>query len=228
MTERTAFTQDELVLCVYAALYDLNDFGGLNLIHSLRSRSLASIRMKIQNLVAMCDEAGISRQNSENPLTGLPQGQTGRRTNWDVVSHYSAVSRADHLQQCLRIIQASATWPDEMIEDTTHIEGARRSVWVNSYERDIKAREECIAHYGAACVICGFDFGALFGPAAAGFIHVHHLTPLSEIGQAYTVDPVRHLRPVCPNCHAVIHLNREPKSIEEVRGMRQRGSSEVE
>ena len=66
------------MLCVYAALYDLNDFGGLNLIHSLRSRSLASIRMKIQNLVAMCDEAGITRQNSG---TGVYAGRTATSGN---------------------------------------------------------------------------------------------------------------------------------------------------
>ena len=222
MKNRNAFTHDELVLCIYAALYDIADFGGLEQIHGIQSRSVASIRMKIQNLVAMCDEAGVTRQNSEHPLTGLPQGQTGRRTNWDVVSHYSGVSREDHLQQCLRIIQASATWPDEMIDNTTHTEGARRSVWVNAYERDTKARRKCIDHYGAVCVICGFDFGTVFGPDASGFIHVHHLTPLSEIGQAYNVDPVRDLRPVCPNCHAVIHLNHETRTIEEVREMLQR------
>jgi 5-methylcytosine-specific restriction protein A len=61
----------------------------------------------------------------------------------------------------------------------------------------------------------------VFGPDASGFIHVHHLTPLSEIGQEYLVDPVRDLRPVCPNCHAVIHLNGEIRTIEEVRKMLQ-------
>ena len=92
-TNRNAFTRGELVLCIYAALYDIDDFGGLNEIHSLHSRSVASIRMKIQNLVAMCDEAGVARHNSEHSLTGLPHGQKGRRTNWDLVSHYSSISR---------------------------------------------------------------------------------------------------------------------------------------
>lgn len=219
MKNRNVFTHDELVLCIYAALYDISDFGSLDQIHGLQSRSLASIRMKIQNLVAMCDEAGVARQNSEHPLTGLPHGQAGRRTNWAMVSHYSGVSREDHLLECLRIIETSATGPDEMIDNTTHVEGGRHRVLVNAYERDPVARQKCIAHYGAACVICGFDFGAVFGTDAAGFTHVHHLTPLSEIGQEYIVDPVRDLRTVCPNCHAVIHLSRETRTIDEVRGM---------
>lgn len=221
-TSRNAFTREELVLCIYAAFYDIADFGGLDQIHALHSRSVASIRMKIQNLVAMCDEFGVTRHNSEHPLTGLPHGQTGRRTNWDLVSQYSGVSREDHLQECRQIIQSSAVLPDEICDNTQRIEGARRSVLVNTYERDPVARQRCIEHYGAACVICGFDFGAVFGPDAAGFIHVHHVTALSEIGQEYAVDPVSDLRPVCPNCHAVVHLNRRTRSIEEVKQMLRR------
>jgi predicted HNH restriction endonuclease len=40
---------------------------------------------------------------------------------------------------------------------------------------------------------------------------------LSEIGAEYQVDPVVDLRPVCQNCHAVIHLGGQTRSIEEVR-----------
>ena len=65
MAKRNAFTRDELVLCIYAARYAIVDIGGINVIHSLRSRSLASIRMRIQNIVAMCDEEGISRSEHQ-------------------------------------------------------------------------------------------------------------------------------------------------------------------
>ena len=49
-----------------------------------------------------------------------------------------------------------------------------------------------------------------------GFIHVHHLRQLSEIRKEYLVDPIKDLRPVCPNCHAVLHLRNPAYSIEEV------------
>jgi 5-methylcytosine-specific restriction enzyme A len=68
-------------------------------------------------------------------------------------------------------------------------------------------------------VVCDFDFGAVYGEAAAGFIHVHHTKPLAMIGEQYEVDPIEDLRPVCPNCHAVIHLVNPPRSIEEVIDM---------
>lgn len=97
------------------------------------------------------------------------------------------------------------------------IEGARYQVTVNAYERDPRARQLCIAKHGTACVICGFSFGAVYGPVAEGFIHVHHLRPLSEIGGEYEVNPAEDLRPVCPNCHAVLHLPPSCRSIDEVR-----------
>jgi 5-methylcytosine-specific restriction protein A len=62
-------------------------------------------------------------------------------------------------------------------------------------------------------------FSNVYGKLAQGLIDVHHLRQISEIGVKYQVDPVRDLRPVCPNCHAVIHLRCPPSSIEEVRAM---------
>jgi hypothetical protein len=97
------------------------------------------------------------------------------------------------------------------------IEGAVCCVVVNAYERNPVARALCIAHHGPTCVACGFNFGGVYGPLAEGFIHVHHVKPLSEIGEEYEVDPIADLLPVCPNCHAVIHLGGECRSIQEVR-----------
>jgi predicted HNH restriction endonuclease len=102
---------------------------------------------------------------------------------------------------------------------TRFSEGQVTQLMVNAYERNPQAREACIAHYGARCYVCHLDFGERYGPTVKGFIHVHHLCPLSAIGTEYEVDPVADLRPVCPNCHAVIHSRKPPYSIEQVRRM---------
>ncbi|HEY8749911.1 MAG TPA: HNH endonuclease [Tepidisphaeraceae bacterium] len=107
--------------------------------------------------------------------------------------------------------------PDELDPSQPLLEGARYLVTVNAYERDPHARQLCISTHGTACVICGFSFGTIYGPVGQGFIHVHHLRPLSEIGGEYEVNPVEDLRPVCPNCHAVLHRRVPAFSIEEVR-----------
>lgn len=116
---------------------------------------------------------------------------------------------------------------DELDVSQPLIEGARYQITVNAYERDPRARQLCIARHGTACVICGFSFGAAYGPVAEGFIHVHHLRPLSEIGGEYEINPVEDLRPVCPNCHAVLHRRVPAFSIEEMRGfLRQQRQAE--
>jgi hypothetical protein len=107
--------------------------------------------------------------------------------------------------------------PEEIIEGSTFPEGGVDRILVNRYERDPKARNACIDHYGAVCVVCKFDFGVLYGELLRGFIHVHHLQPLASVGPDYRVDPIKDLRPVCPNCHAVLHRREPPYSLDEVR-----------
>jgi len=96
-------------------------------------------------------------------------------------------------------------------------EGARLTVTVNKYERSKKARTRCLEVHGTSCAICNFDFGAKYGAAFEGFIHVHHLVPLSKIGKGYRVKPVKDLVPVCPNCHAVLHFGGVQSTLEEVK-----------
>lgn len=107
--------------------------------------------------------------------------------------------------------------PEEIAEDAVFTEGSAQRILVNRYERDPRARKKCIQHYGTTCFVCGFDFVAVYGDIMSGFIHVHHLNALSSIGTDYEVDPIQDLRPVCPNCHAVVHRRAPPYSLKEVR-----------
>lgn len=110
-------------------------------------------------------------------------------------------------------------YPEEILLEKNMIfsEGARKTVIVNAYERNPKARSLCIAHWGSCCVVCDFDFLKNYGAIGLGFIHVHHLTPISDIGCSYQIDPIRDLRPVCPNCHAMLHKLNPPLEIEELQ-----------
>lgn len=95
---------------------------------------------------------------------------------------------------------------EEVAEPTTYYEGATKTISVNAYERNPEARRKCIEHYGYDCFVCGFNFEKVYGEIGKGYIHVHHLKPLSEIKEGYLVDPIKDLRPVCPNCHALLHV----------------------
>ena len=116
-------------------------------------------------------------------------------------------------------VGAISVFPDEISIESEYDEGAVQQVLVNRYERDANARTACIAHHGTNCSICGFDFGLVYGEVMDGFIHIHHLIPLAKIKSEYQVNPKDDLRPVCPNCHAVIHRRREPYSIEDIKDL---------
>jgi 5-methylcytosine-specific restriction protein A len=110
-------------------------------------------------------------------------------------------------------------FPDEIEHGQKCVEGARKTVRVNAYERSPKARKACIKHYGVACGVCGIDFEAAYGAIGKGFTHVHHLDPLALSDSEYEIDPIKDLCPVCPNCHAMIHRGDELLGIAELKAM---------
>lgn len=100
----------------------------------------------------------------------------------------------------------------------SHMEGGKTTRFVTTYERSGKARSDCLKHYGAKCSVCEFDFAIKYGDIGKGFMHVHHLKPVADgDGTEAQVDPVQDLRPVCPNCHSMLHRRKPPLSIQSLR-----------
>jgi predicted HNH restriction endonuclease len=108
-------------------------------------------------------------------------------------------------------------YPEESPSVGTYSEGNSKRVSVNVYERNPKAKRDCIAVYGTACSVCGFRFDEHYGEIGKEFIHIHHLEMISTLGVNYIVNPITDLRPVCPNCHAMIHKRNPPFTIEELK-----------
>ena len=147
--------------------------------------------------------------------------------HWD--TQMSGVQIPDHVASELEILWASFTnstsfsFPEEIEQTQDGIfEGAVSHVSVNAYERNQEARRKCIEHYGVTCQICGFNFEKRYGEAGKDFIHVHHLKQISEIGETYQINPIQDLRPVCPNCHAIIHRRKPPFTIKELKSILRR------
>ncbi|MEW6738299.1 MAG: HNH endonuclease [Nitrospirota bacterium] len=96
-------------------------------------------------------------------------------------------------------------------------EGKVKIITITTYDRSPFARQQCIDHYGTTCLICGFNFENKYGQIGKGFIHVHHLTQIADIGEEHEIDPIKDLRPVCANCHAMLHRKRPALGIEDIK-----------
>lgn len=126
-------------------------------------------------------------------------------------------------QELLDFLQNPQTINDDVYdvdypeEDADLYEGALMKVMANKYERNQKARRKCVELKGYRCAVCGFDFVEHYGEIGKGFIHVHHLIPISSIGKEYKLDPVEDLVPVCPNCHYMLHRKDPPFTPDELK-----------
>jgi len=94
-------------------------------------------------------------------------------------------------------------------------EGRAHTQEVTRYERNPKARKRCIEIYGCKCYICGFDFADKYGEEGEGFIEVHHLVRVADKGGTYKPDPEIDLRPLCSNCHSMVHHAHWDKDMVE-------------
>jgi 5-methylcytosine-specific restriction protein A len=117
------------------------------------------------------------------------------------------------------VTRPSELFPEELSDEEELVEGTSRRISVNAYERNPRARAACLKHYGAVCQVCGMDFNSKYGEVGQGFMHVHHKRPIAMLKANYTVNPLKDLVPVCPNCHAMLHRREPPFDVEQLRAL---------
>lgn len=107
--------------------------------------------------------------------------------------------------------QDTSNYPDNCQpeeEGAARKEGAVSQVSVTKYERNPEYRRMALAKYGYICQVCGMNFESTYGAVGHDFIEVHHLYPVSNMGEDYHFDPLdpeKGLVPLCSNCHSMIH-----------------------
>ena len=110
-------------------------------------------------------------------------------------------------------------------ENLVGTEGARKTVVINTYERNRDLRNKKIRECkgDCRCSICGFNFEEIYGDIGKNFIHVHHLHALSDIGTAHKVS-LDDLILVCPNCHAMLHHRNPMYKPEDIKALINKGN----
>lgn len=167
----------------------------------------------------LCDDSYLCSENCKNGHNSPEWKHRVRAAIWEVKDVSEYVARDAERGFWVFGDSTEATLLPEEASATSFSEGHAIQITINRYERSAKARTACIDHFGVACTVCGVELQNIYGDVAAEFIHVHHLNPIALNDKGTQVDPIEDLRPVCPNCHAIIHLRTPPFSIAEVKIM---------
>ena len=198
-----------------SVMYEINnspDSFIINCVFFLSSKSRVSIDVSNKLMVACGKTANLE----EMPVI---------IKSWDLSSYNDVNQLFDAFDQFLQVgvpaFENDLKRKMENLDSGLLKEGDVESITSNKYERNPKARAACLAAHGTACAVCGIDFGKEYGPEFAGKIEVHHIVPLSQIGEEYIVDPLKDLIPVCPNCHTALHSKKGGVyTIQELKEMR--------
>jgi predicted HNH restriction endonuclease len=93
--------------------------------------------------------------------------------------------------------------------ENEYFEGEKKSRLSSFYERSPKLRLAVIKIHGLTCKICDFNFKKVYGSRGDGFIEVHHLKPVSTLTKTTKVCPENDMIVVCPNCHRMLHRDKD-------------------
>lgn len=96
-------------------------------------------------------------------------------------------------------------------------EGAEILRLITTRERNPILRQACIEQHGCRCFACKIDFQEAYGAIGKGFIHVHHLEPISVRQGKRNTNARTDMVPVCPNCHAMIHRYGQNRTIRTIQ-----------
>ncbi|MEO2222989.1 HNH endonuclease [Priestia megaterium] len=165
----------------------------------------------IQRLISSTGDVYIFTRENNNNTKFVYRGNATAKKVYDVTPVKILWGFEDYRENHPEIL------PEEVTGNNRYKEGSTKKIKVNIYERSSDARQKCLNYYGYKCSVCSFDFKKTYGNIGREFIHVHHLVALHEIGEEYIVNPIDDLRPVCPNCHAMLHRRKPAYTIEELK-----------
>lgn len=107
----------------------------------------------------------------------------------------------------------------KLAKEREYFEGGAKSIILTRYERNDAVRQVCLDYHGYSCKVCGFNFEKVYGEIGKEFIHVHHKNPISNNKKKKRITPISDLIPVCPNCHAMLHQEKPPLTIQKLKSI---------
>lgn len=200
----------------------------------LAGRNDTKFTQIVRNLLGSHYDTNGMREYTEKDASGgftiTPQGQSLVDLNREYLKYlFENPFGYEDAQALAAKITGSQTRTRKLYvytEDEEVKEGQTSVAQVSIKVRSRKLREAALAHYTVngkiACHVCGFDFQEYYGELGSGYIQMHHERPICQYSdegfEEYLGDAVQNMKPVCANCHCMIHRNKgTPLTIEALK-----------
>lgn len=122
------------------------------------------------------------------------------------------------LAQVDSVEEAVVNYNPEYSDFESREEGHKKGYYTSYYERNPINRQKAIEFHGIRCQVCNIKFEEVYGELGSGYIHVHHVKPISSQSKSHRPDIKNDFAVLCPNCHAMIHRPKDRTlSIDELR-----------
>jgi 5-methylcytosine-specific restriction protein A len=187
-----------------------------------RKETLESVlgiaRARSKSLIYLIDGTDISEGASTSEWSQLTLKLLQSYSSQENSFRVFRTALLDVLCILLCLLVEDEIWAEESSEaqEEGRPEGGKSTQIVNKYERSRYNRALCLGYYGFTCRGCGILMENKYGPIGLNVIHVHHIVPISEMGESRTLDPIKDLVPLCPNCHNVVHRTNPPMPMGEL------------
>lgn len=93
-----------------------------------------------------------------------------------------------------------------------HFECERSSKLTSEFKKRL------LANGSMRCDVCGINFQEMYGDIGSGFIEAHHTKPVSLMISNEKTN-IKDLKPVCSNCHRMLHRAQPLLTIDELKAM---------
>lgn len=191
----------------------------------LDNRNDTKFSQKVRNLISHSDINGMSkyiRTARKGKYTITQLGIDYLKENQETVEYLFGgdFSSQEQLVVAEKLEKARESGKKLLIyrENEKIQEGELVEKTSTTRKRSQKLRKAAVDYYKKQegelrCAACGFSFAETYGELGEDFIEMHHEKPLfqyeDEALETYLDEAVKNMKPLCANCHRMIHRNRK-------------------
>lgn len=200
----------------------------------LAGRADTKFSQKVRNLMGSHYETNGMSAHTQKDAQGFfkltPQGEKAVEANREYLSYLFnngfAYEKAKALAKKIYAVQGKKHELYVYNENDVVDEGKSNKKTKVVRERSKKLREAAIQHHTKdgriQCAVCGFDFLEFYGTHGEGYIQIHHENPIYQYSdegfKSYLKEALKDTKPVCSNCHCMIHRKKSHMlTIDELK-----------